>query len=384
MDSDDMKKEEKDASEAGVSVSDQEERDESLAVAEAETQGITGGDAQIEGTEASEGAKVPQQPEREVLKPGAQLAAFRVAAGIEQEQVAASLKMTVRQVRELEADHYEALHGVAISRGFVRAYAKMLQVDPEPLVAMFAKEDPVTASKQLDQIPRQDASAPFMQGSQPFGKKRGMGRIIWLILVIVVVAVAAGYGVKRFAPERKTEQITEAAVQVPAQAESTENRVPEIVVADPEKAQEAMGKPADSKAVPDAETSVQPDEEQDAQGDGDEKNGKQADQEVMPPQENKDAPEPAQQEKMPVASADVPGNLLTIRLSGPSRIQVLKSDASVLQELDGKAGDVHQLEINEPVTLVVEKALNVRAEFRKQPLALRTARRSPEARVELK
>lgn len=383
MDSDDMKKEEKDASEAGVSVPEQEKQDDSLAAAGTGMQEMKDGDANAEAG-ASDEVQMSSQPEKEVLKPGAQLAAFRVAAGIEQEQVAASLKMTIRQVRELEADHYEALHGVAISRGFVRAYAKMLQVDPEPLVAMFAKDDPVAASRQLDQIPRRDASAPFMQGSQPFGKKQGTGRIIWLILIIVVVALAAGYGVKRFAPGKKSGLPAEPVAQASApQAASSGNSAPEIVVADPEKAQEATGKATDGKAPQDAEKPVQSEGETEAQGN--EKAEKPAGQDVTPvQQESKDAPALPQPEKVPGASAEATGNLLTVRFSGPSRIQVLKADASVLQEFDGKAGDRHQLEINEPVTLVVEKALNVQAEFRKQPLSLRTARRSPEARIELK
>ena len=371
MSSDDMKKEEN-ASEAGISAPEHEKQDMSLTVGAAEPD------------MADDAAK----PEKAVLKPGAQLAAFRVAAGIEQEQVATSLKMTVRQVRELEADHYEALHGVAISRGFVRAYAKMLQVDPEPLVAMFAKEDPVTASKQLDQIPKQNASPPFVQGSQPFGKKRGAGRIIWLILIIIAVALAAGYGIKRFALKKKAEQVVEVEKQTPHQAMPSENSAPEIVVTDPEKAKETTGATAeDSKTRPDAEKPVQTDGEQDApQNEGDDKTGESVNQDVTPQkqQEDKNELKQPQPEKMTVASAEPPGNVLTVRFSGPSKIQVLKADASVLQELDGKAGEVHQLEIHEPVTLVVEKALNVQAEFRKQSLALRTARRSPEARIELK
>ncbi|MCM1512553.1 MAG: helix-turn-helix domain-containing protein [Oxalobacter formigenes] len=382
MDSDDMKKEENDTSEAGVSVpvQEQDKQDEFLAVATG-AQGVTDTDAGT-GMAVSEETQTPQQQEKEVLKPGAQLAAFRVAAGIEQEQVAASLKMTIRQVRELEADHYEALHGVAISRGFVRAYAKMLQVDPEPLVAMFAKDDPVTASRQLDQLPRRDASAPFMQGSQPFGKKRGMGRTIWLILIVIAVVLAAGYGLKRFVPGKKTEPVAETGGQVAAQVVPPEKSTPEIVVPDPEKTLQATDKTGNEKALPDEEKSVQAGGDQAAKEDGE--IVKAAVQEGKQEQrQDKDEPIQSQPEKAP-ASADVPGNLLTVRFSGPSKVQVLKADAAVLQEFDGKAGDVHQLEIGEPVTLVVEEAVNVRAEFRQQPLVLRTARRSPEARIELK
>lgn len=386
MDSDDMKKEEQDASEAGVSVpEEQDKQEESLVAAGTEGQDVKDEHVSTE-TGASDEAEAPKQPEKEVLKPGAQLAAFRVAAGIEQEQVAASLKMTIRQVRELEADHYEALHGVAISRGFVRAYAKMLQVDPEPLVAMFAKDDPVAASNQLAQLPKRDVSAPFMQGSQPFGKRRGAGRTIWLILVVITVLLVAGYGMKRFMLEKKAAPVAEAGGQAPAQTASHEAGAPKIAATNQEKAPEATDKAADGKALPEAEKPAQSGGEPEAKAD--EKAVEPVAQDAGPaPQESKD--EPAQvpqepQEKMPAASAEAPGNLLSVRFSGPSKVQVLKANAAVLEEFDGKAGDVHQLEINEPVTLVVEKAVHVQAEFRKQPLTLKTARRSPEARIELK
>ena len=77
-------------------------------------------------------------------KPGAILAAKRKAAGIAEEQIASRLKMTLRQLQALEADDYDTLHGIAISRGFVRAYARVLKVDPEPLVAMFGESNPYT------------------------------------------------------------------------------------------------------------------------------------------------------------------------------------------------------------------------------------------------
>lgn len=87
-------------------------------------------------------------------KAGCHSGCRRVAAGISEEQIASRLKMSVRQVRSLEADDYEALHGMATARGFVRAYARILQIDPEPLVASFAEKKKASASASVQQANR--------------------------------------------------------------------------------------------------------------------------------------------------------------------------------------------------------------------------------------
>ena len=74
--------------------------------------------------------------------PGKILAAQREAMGWTVEQVADQLKLAVRQVVALEAGDYAALPGPAVVRGFVRAYAKMVSLDPTPLVAAIALDTP--------------------------------------------------------------------------------------------------------------------------------------------------------------------------------------------------------------------------------------------------
>ncbi|NLC24981.1 MAG: hypothetical protein GX776_11055, partial [Oxalobacter sp.] len=238
MNIDEMKEEEKDAAESGANVSEEKNSNEPQVTSPADTQGSLNMDAE-EKTSAGEEAEKAAEPASEPLKPGAQLAVFRVAAGVDQEQVAASLKMTVRQVRELEADNYEALHGIAISRGFIRAYAKMLQVDPEPLVAMFKSEEP--ASKQLDQIPRQNTSERFMQSSQSFGKKRRFGKTGWFILIVIVLALAyAVHSMKWFSGgfslKKKSEPVAEVKKQEASKSVSTVIDTPKVVISEPEKA----------------------------------------------------------------------------------------------------------------------------------------------------
>ena len=69
------------------------------------------------------------------LSAGAQLAHYREMRGWSVVEVADQLNLAPRQVQALEDENYAALPGLASTRGFIRAYAKLLKVDPEALLA---------------------------------------------------------------------------------------------------------------------------------------------------------------------------------------------------------------------------------------------------------
>lgn len=89
----------------------------------------------------------------EAQKPGAILAARRVAAGISEEQIASRLKMSVRQVRSLEPTIMKPCKA-GRRRGVCQAYARILQIDPEPLVASFAEKKKASASRAFNRANR--------------------------------------------------------------------------------------------------------------------------------------------------------------------------------------------------------------------------------------
>ena len=66
--------------------------------------------------------------------PGARLAQARIAQGLPVEGVAQQLKFSARQIEALEADRYEQLPGIAVVRGMVRGYARLVGVEAEPLL----------------------------------------------------------------------------------------------------------------------------------------------------------------------------------------------------------------------------------------------------------
>ena len=74
------------------------------------------------------------------ILPGAQLAAQRQALGWSVEQISDQLKLAPRQVLAIEQDNYDALPGFAVTRGFIRAYAKLLKLDVAPLLALMTQD----------------------------------------------------------------------------------------------------------------------------------------------------------------------------------------------------------------------------------------------------
>lgn len=80
-----------------------------------------------------------------ISPPGAQLKAAREAQGLSILDVADVLRYSTRQIELLESDNYAELPGATVVRGFVRGYAKLLKLDPTPLLAALTPEVPPSA-----------------------------------------------------------------------------------------------------------------------------------------------------------------------------------------------------------------------------------------------
>jgi cytoskeleton protein RodZ len=77
--------------------------------------------------------------ERDTSAPiGAGLKAAREARGLSISEVAQQLKFAPRQLEALEQDRFELLPGGTFVRGMVRSYARLLKLEPEPLLEAIA------------------------------------------------------------------------------------------------------------------------------------------------------------------------------------------------------------------------------------------------------
>jgi cytoskeleton protein RodZ len=121
--------------------------------------------------------------------PGARLRAAREAAGLSLDQVAQQLKLAQRQVKALEDENFSALPGRTFSRGFVRNYARLLNLDPEDLLLHLpdVAHAPALGSPALHSTGAMIAELPNTMAAKP-----SIARwLIPLALIACIIAAAA-------------------------------------------------------------------------------------------------------------------------------------------------------------------------------------------------
>ncbi|MFA9217076.1 MAG: helix-turn-helix domain-containing protein [Sphingomonadaceae bacterium] len=139
----------------------------------------------------SEWAEPPKDQGTSLVTPGAQLKAQREAMGWTIEQIADQLKLAPRQVVALENGDYAALPNMAVVRGFVRAYAKVVKLDATPLVAMIEVVSPT--SPEVAPV-RPARTTSFQESRFPSMTERSSGPAGWVVGVAVAVVLAAAGG----------------------------------------------------------------------------------------------------------------------------------------------------------------------------------------------
>jgi cytoskeleton protein RodZ len=91
---------------------------------------------------------MPAEDHVPALRLGATLREKRIAMGLSVADVAAQIRLAPRQIEALEADDLAHLPELPFVRGFVRSYAKLLQLDDQPLLATLP--DPHAVSERIE------------------------------------------------------------------------------------------------------------------------------------------------------------------------------------------------------------------------------------------
>lgn len=71
------------------------------------------------------------------IKPGANLREKRQALGLTEDEVAIQLHLSRSIIDAIEADAFEKLYGPTFVRGYLRAYAKLLNLSPDDVIQTF-------------------------------------------------------------------------------------------------------------------------------------------------------------------------------------------------------------------------------------------------------
>lgn len=186
-------------------------------------------------TEEFEGDVTEQQPE---IRPsvGKVLAETRKRFGLSVAEVARQLRLSPRQIEALEADDHASLPGKTFLRGFLRNYAKLLQLDPEPLLALCQPEPP---QAQPIVVPMSRIEFGGKRRQMPFGDHSGKPWAKYAAIIGVAVLVLSWGTVELFqwqrslqdAPAKSAGETTMVLslpqVEVPLQAASVTNQAAE-------------------------------------------------------------------------------------------------------------------------------------------------------------
>ena len=116
---------------------------------------------------------------------GAELLRAREARGLALSDVAQQLKFSARQLEALEQDRFDVLPGGTFARGMVRSYARLLRLDPEPLLERIAgRLDTPEVGKLAE---RYREPVPFSDGTR-------RSTFVYLGLSLGVLAIGGGVG----------------------------------------------------------------------------------------------------------------------------------------------------------------------------------------------
>lgn len=99
---------------------------------------------------------------------GQQLRQAREARGLSLADIAQTLKLGQRQVAALEAGDWAGLPGQTFIRGFVRNYARLVQIDPGPMMAQLDRilERPISNLEMPESRPAEIERSGYLSGSR--------------------------------------------------------------------------------------------------------------------------------------------------------------------------------------------------------------------------
>lgn len=324
----------------------------------------------------SEWAETPQQqPQGNLALAGAQLKAQREALGWPVEQVADQLKLAPRQVIALEAGDMAALPNLAVVRGFVRAYAKVVKLDAAPLVAMI-EVHPAPAQDPAVAPVRREISATFSESRFPSMTQRSSNQTPLWIAGAVAVVVAAAFGAYKLG------YVPASLVSSQAEKETAHADVGPVETTLIKPGQDLT--PVQTPSVP--LISVPPPPGNDTQTGAPAANVASAPAAAVPPAAAP-ATTPATTAAVApaaAAAAAVGANTLVLKVEQDSWVEIRRPGSSPLISRMVKAGSTETFDIAGPATLVVGKPGAVQATLRGAKLDLPTVAGGTISRVSIK
>lgn len=277
---------------------------------------------------------------------GPSLRQAREGLALSVEDVASHLRLSPRQIHALESDEFSALPEATITRGFIRNYARLLEIPAEPLLETYRAYTPAGEPRAIS-----IQSANILISG---GDKRP-----WLAYIIASLVIAALLGAWLLYFEYPRSMPGQQAQPAPAGATEEVAEVSEpLPIAALPAAERAAEQPASPEAVPE--------------------------QVAMPPAQPAVAPvAPVAETVAPASPATAGMAKLTMRFSEQTWISVLDRDDKEIVNKNKPAGSDEVIEATPPVKLVIGNAAATALTFNGKPVDLGPHSKLNVARVTL-
>lgn len=269
------------------------------------------------------GPEAPMDATAEAPPPaafGARLQWQRERMGLSVSDVAARLRLHPNQVRALEQEALSALPEAAYVRGFVRGYARVLDLDPAPLLADLGQKLAPTAASVVDGMAQAHDYSPVRAAAREHASRKFI--LAGAVLLLIALGALGWYATHQ--PRREP---------------------PPAVT------------PAPTTPVPVTPSAPAPNASGDAS---------------VAPSTGAVASAPAAATTDSAAAADTaalttpvpPAPLLKVRFSGPSWVEVKDAEGKVLLSQHSTAGAEHVIEGTPPFYVVIGDTTKAAVEVR--------------------
>jgi cytoskeleton protein RodZ len=278
---------------------------------------------------------------------GAALKQAREAQGLAIDDVALQLKFAPRQIESLEQERFDRLPGPTIARGMVRNYARLLKLDPEPLIERL--------SPRVDPPPDANQIAQRYKQAQPFSDSAKRSTLLYAGFSVGVLVLVAG-----LAYEWNQQKTQPPPAPAPERAQPAEPPAQTAVVAqEPAPAPEPAAAPAVAEKPPAAPPVA----------------------EKKPPAATPAARKPEAEKIAAAEESDklAPGtHRIVLRTEGEAWIEVKDGAGRLLIASLNPAGTERVVRGRPPFDLVIGNASSVKLTYDGKPVDLR-----PHTRVEV-
>jgi cytoskeleton protein RodZ len=313
------------------------------------------------------------------------LKAARELQGLSIHEVCSQLRLGPKQIQAIEQDDFDKLPQPSIVRGFIRNYAKLLNIDVAPVLEAYQRMVPSTAPLPLSV--RSNASPSIID--KPARAIRPQ-RILTFFIFLILAAILAYFYINHIKPQALKNASLALDVDEISETTGQEINVPATVTDDAATSAAIAADPAvtpENNATPPLSTAAEP-----AAGNPPEVLAAPAPEPASAPAPVPDStivstPTPAANnvvESTTLKSADPQKAILVFKVTDDSWVRIEDMQGKKILSEVLTAGSEHNVVAEKPVNVIVGHAQGTQLTIDNQPYDLTQATRGRVARIQLK